>query len=112
MAGTARYLPAITRQLQDRLRDNELRMTDLLADTGYSNGSNYSFLEQKGITGWVPVFGMYKPVVSDFIYNQETDEYTCPAGKPLPFKGFDHTDDGRLLKKYWPRTKRLQGLPA
>jgi len=87
-------------------------MTDLLADTGYSNGSNYSFLEQKGITGWVPVFGMYKPVVSDFIYNQETDEYTCPAGKPLPFKGFDHTDDGRLLKKYWPRTKRLQGLPA
>jgi len=108
----SQYLPAITRQLQNRLRDNELRMTDLLADTGYSNGSNYSFLEQKGITGWVSVFGMYKPVVSSFIYNQETDEYTCPAGKPLPFKGFDHTDDGRLLKKYWPRTKRLQGLPA
>jgi len=57
----SQYLPAITRKLQNRLKEIGLIMTDLLADTGYSNGSNYSFLEQKGITGWVPVFGMYKP---------------------------------------------------
>jgi len=107
----SQYLPEITRQLQIRLKENELPMTDLLADTGYSNGSNYSFLEQKGITGWVPVFGMYKPVVPSFIYNQETDEYTCPAGKPLPFKGFGHTDDGRLLKKYWSAPKDCKVCP-
>ncbi len=107
----SQYLPEITRQLQNRLKENELRMNDLLADTGYSNGSNYSFLEQKGITGWVPVFGMYKPVSPDFIYNPETDQYTCPAGKPIPFKKFDHTDDGRMLKKYWSAPKDCKLCP-
>lgn len=31
-------------------------MTDLLADAAYSNGSNYSFFEQRNVTGWIPVF--------------------------------------------------------
>ncbi|RZK33518.1 MAG: IS1182 family transposase, partial [Hymenobacter sp.] len=101
----SQYLPHISNQLQNRLNDNELMMTDLLADTGYSNGSNYSFLEQKGVTGWVPVFGMFKPIVPGFTYSKENDEYTCMAGKPLPFKGFDHTADGRLLKNYWAASK-------
>ncbi|RYE22516.1 MAG: hypothetical protein EOP45_08095 [Sphingobacteriaceae bacterium] len=91
----------MSNQLQNRLKENELKMTDLLADTGYSNGSNYSFLEQKGVTGWIPVFGLFKPVVPGFTYNKESDEYTCSAGKPLPFKAFEHTADGRLLKSYW-----------
>lgn len=101
----SQYLPAITQELQNRLKENELTIANLLADTGYSNGSNYSFLEQKGVTGWIPVFGMFKPVVPGFTYNKETDEYTCMAGKPLPFKGFDHTADGRLLKSYWAASK-------
>jgi transposase len=101
----SQYLPHISNQLQNRLNDNELLMTNLLADTGYSNGSNYSFLEQKGVIGWIPVFGMFKPVVPGFTYNNDKDEYTCPAGKPLPFKGFDHTADGRLLKNYWAASK-------
>ena len=40
-------LPAITLKLQRRLTDNELHMQDLLADGGFSNGSNYAFLEQR-----------------------------------------------------------------
>ncbi|RZK31296.1 MAG: hypothetical protein EOO61_18205 [Hymenobacter sp.] len=107
----SQYLPHISNQLQNRLKDNELTMANLLADTGYSNGSNYSFLEQKGITGWVPVFGMFKPVVPGFTYNNDKDEYTCMAGKPLPFKGFDHTADGRLLKNYWAASKDCNSCP-
>ena len=107
----SQYLPEITRQLQSRLKENELRMNNLLADTGYSNGSNYSFLEQKGITGWIPTFGMYKPILPGFTYNQEKDEYICPAGKPVPFKKFDHTDDGRLLKQYWTASKDCKTCP-
>jgi transposase len=56
----SQYLPAITLKLQRRLMDNELRLQELLADGGYSNGSNYAFLEQRQITGWIPVFGKYK----------------------------------------------------
>nr|WP_255710118.1 transposase [Pontibacter harenae] len=83
------------------MKANALLMQDLLADAGYSNGSNYYMLEQQGITGWIPVFGKYKPKIEGFPYDRENDRYLCPMGKPLPFMGFDHTMDGRLLKNYW-----------
>ena len=35
-------------------------MEVLIADTGYSSGENYAFLEQKGITGFIPPHGTYK----------------------------------------------------
>ncbi|MFT2009772.1 transposase [Pontibacter sp. 13R65] len=94
------HLPSLTMQVQSRLKANALLMQDLLADAGYSNGSNYCMLEQQGITGWIPVFGMYKPEIVGFSYDKERDRYFCPMGKPLPFKGFDHTPDGRLMKHY------------
>jgi transposase len=43
----SQYLPHISNQLQNRLNDNELRMTDLLADTGYSNGSGLQLFRTK-----------------------------------------------------------------
>jgi hypothetical protein len=65
------YLPGISLQVQNRLDKNELVMTDLLADAGYSNGSNYNFLEQRNMTGWIPVFRKYKPEIEGFPYNKE-----------------------------------------
>jgi hypothetical protein len=54
----------------------------------------------RGITPWIPVFGQYKPEIEGFTYDKETDCFTCPAGKPLPFKRFDSDQDGRLSKRY------------
>ncbi|WP_229663664.1 transposase [Pedobacter quisquiliarum] len=101
----SQYLPNISLQVQNRLKKNELAMTDLLADAGYSNGSNYSFLEQRNITGWIPVFGKYKPEIEGFPYNKEKDEYSCPMNRPLPFKGFHTNLDGTVLKNYWAASK-------
>jgi IS5 family transposase len=47
----SQYLPRIVSVLQDRLSRNHLRLTDLMADAGYSNGYNYQFLEKRKITG-------------------------------------------------------------
>jgi hypothetical protein len=96
----SQYLPAITLKLQRRLIDNELRLQQLLADSGYSNGSNYAFLEQRQITGWIPVFGKYKPEIAGFPYDQQEDHFTCPAGKVLSFKTYDTNAEGGLLKIY------------
>jgi hypothetical protein len=71
-----------------------------LADTGYSNGSNYALLEQWKITGWIPVFGHYKPQIEGFSYDPEADHFTCSQSKRLPFKTFDRNADGSLLKIY------------
>ena len=108
----SQYLPSLAQQVQGRLKANGLLMQELLADAGYSNGSNYYFLEQRGITGWILVFGMYKPEIAGFPYDKENDRFMCPMGKPLPFKGFDHTQDGRLLKNYWAAPSDCRQCPS
>ena len=107
----SQYLPGIATGLQVRLKDNELVMANLLADTGYANGYNYSLLERKGVTGWVPVFGQYKPEIEGFPYNKEKDEYSCPMNKPLPFKGFYTDPDGAVFKNYWAAAKDCKVCP-
>ncbi|WP_229212005.1 transposase [Dyadobacter arcticus] len=97
----SQYLPRIISVLQDRLSRNHLRLTDLMADAGYSNGYNYRFLEKRKITGWIPVFGKFRPQVDGFDYNKETDSYTCPNGKKLPFRSLEYSAEGKPLKAYW-----------
>lgn len=96
----SQYLPAITLKLQRRLIDNELHLEELLADGGYSNGSNYAFLEQRQLTGWIPVFGGYKEQIEGFTYDQQADHYICRAGKIIAFKTYDTSPEGGLLKLY------------
>lgn len=107
----SQYLKDIGLKTQDRLRKNELTMTDLLADAGYSNGSNYDFLEQRKVAGWIPVFGRYKPEIKGFPYNRDKDEYRCPMDRPLPFKGFHTNRDGSVLKSYWAAPKDCKACP-
>lgn len=94
------HLPRLLAGLQQRLRKNELRLRDLLADAGYANGSNYALLEKQHVTAWIPVFGQYKPEIDGFAYDLSADKYTCPAGKDLLFRKYDTTADGGWLKQY------------
>ena len=107
----SQYLTDIGLKVQDRLRKNELRMTDFLADAGYSNGANYDFLEQRKITGWIPVFGKYKPKIEGFPYNREKDEYNCQMNRPLPFKALYTNRDGNVLKNYWAAPRDCKACP-
>nr|WP_240625680.1 transposase [Spirosoma pollinicola] len=104
-------LPDITRKLQQRLVHNELRLEEILADTGYSNGGNYALLEGWKITGWIPVFGKYKPQIDGFPYDPVADQFICSAEKPLPFKNFDSQADGGLLKIYRAAYQDCQQCP-
>jgi hypothetical protein len=94
------HLPNLVERLHTRLQRNSLSLQDLVADTGYSNGFNYAFLEQRGLTPWIPVFGAYKPEVAGFTYQAHPDEYRCRADKPLPFRNYRPTADGVWMKHY------------
>ena len=102
------HLPRLLSGLQRRLRSNELPLRDLLADAGYANGSNYALLESEQITAWIPVFGQYKADIEGFTYNVQTDDYTCSAGKVLPFRKYDTSADGHWLKIYWATCQDCQ----
>lgn len=95
------HLSSLVRGLQPRLQAQGLLWRELLADTGYANGSNYAFLEERGITPWIPVFGQYKAQIEGFTYDLAADAYTCAAGKALPFQKYDTSADGSWLKIYW-----------
>lgn len=94
------HLPRLVEQLHARLVAQELPLCEVLADAGYANGFNYAFLEQRGITPWIPVFGNYKSVVEGFSYEPDVSAYRCPAGKLLPFRAYCTSLAGNWLQNY------------
>jgi len=60
-------LQDITLRLKKRLWNQGLYWDTLLADTGYSSGENYAFLENLGLTSYIPPHGTYKGGPAGFV---------------------------------------------
>lgn len=90
-------LHAIATETQQNLDQKELT---IVADKGYHNGGQIQQCQDQQITtivahsevvnsnekGTTPDY-----IVTKFIYNNETDTYTCPQGETLTTKGTWHT---------------------
>jgi transposase len=104
-------LRGIVGKARERLAENGLAIEAVLADTNYSSGENYAWLEQQGITGWVPVFGQFKKEREGFAYDGNSDTFTCPRGKHLTLRR-EYTDKrGNDYKLYAARTADCSGCP-
>ena len=81
-------LEKLTEQMLENLKNNNITIDEILADTGYSSGEVLQYLEEKGINGWIPNFGQYKPEREGFIFNKEENRYECQRGNRaiLPYK--------------------------
>ena len=79
-------LQDITLRLKHRLNHQGLLWENILADTGFSDGANYAFLESIGLISYIPPHGTYKGGPDGFVYHKEQDHYVCPQGKVIPFK--------------------------
>ena len=69
-------LPDIVKRLKRRLWNQGLVWENCVADTGYSSGENYAFLEDHGIKSFIPPHGTYKGGPTGFEYI-ETADWTC-----------------------------------
>ena len=76
----------IVEQTIDNLQDNKLKIDEILADTGYSSGETYQFLEKENITAYIPPHGGYNTEKEGFIYDKDKDCYVCSQGIKLLFK--------------------------
>jgi len=94
------YLQEISNRLHRRLWKQGLYWENVVADTGYSSGENYAFLEAKGITSFIPPHGTYKGGPEGFTYAKEQDHYLCPQGKIIPFK--------KVFLDYRTKTKKKE----
>ena len=104
------HLQDITLRTKKRLWLHGFTLEDLLADTGYSSGENYAFLEKQNIQSYIPPHGTYKGGPEGFIYNKEDDHYICPQGQLIPFKKvfLDYRTKTKK-KEYRSSTKQCRG---
>lgn len=79
-------LQEITTTLQNRLRKYHLLWRNLAADTGYSSGENYAFLEQAQLESYIPAHGTYKGGPDGFRYHKEEDYWLCTQGEKVTFR--------------------------
>jgi len=86
------------------------------ADAGYASYEVLQYLENENIDGYIPDTRMRIEKAGKtkwfpkgkFVYNAETDEYTCPNGRNLHVSGKQKTHDDKMMKKY---TTDCKGCP-
>ncbi|SEC79081.1 Transposase [Pseudomonas frederiksbergensis] len=92
-----RQLEPMAKAAKDELQQTKLCVT---ADAGYSNGAQFQACEDAAITAFVPPNRANNPTSgeeqyfdrTDFSYDKDTDQYQCPAGKPLTLKQLNKGD--------------------
>jgi hypothetical protein len=93
-------LPSLLNNTIDNLNQEGIQIEEVYADAGYSSGEALKALEENNITGYIPNFGQYKPSRDGFIYDKQSDRYTCSRGVYLPFKKITTTSLGYKMKVY------------
>ena len=80
---------------------------NVLADTGYSSGENYAFIEAQGLISYIPPHGTYKGGPDGFTYDEDQDHYRCPMGKVIPFKKVFYENRNNTKKKEYRASKKV-----
>lgn len=103
-------LAAVIENTTNNLQPEGLLLEEIIADTNYSSGTVLQYLEDKNITGYIPV-GAYKKDREGFEYNQQNDEYVCRQGNKLVYKKDVLGRAGRYKKVYYSSSKDCSHCP-
>lgn len=103
----SQQLQDITKRVQQRLWKKGLLWENCIADTGYSSGENYAFLEQQQITSYIPPHGTYKGCPDGFTYDEQQDHFTCSQGVIIPFKKVFLDHRTKTKKKEYRASKKV-----
>ena len=95
-------LPAILGQTIENLKENEISIDQIVADTGYSSVEALQFCQKNNIDAYIPNIGSYKPTRAGFTYDPQNDRYLCTEGNKaiLPFKTISSDKNGHFRKEY------------
>jgi hypothetical protein len=84
------------------LKQNHLKINQIVADAAYSSGEALKYCEENNIDAYIPNFGRYKPEREGFVYNEELDQYECQQGNKatLPLHRANVKNGSYLVKRY------------
>ena len=108
-------LHQVADQMVENLSAENITPQQLVADAGYSSGESLQYLEAKGLQGWIPNFGQYKPEREGFVYNPLYDRYECRKENSnqahLTFKGIRTDSKGYSKRTYRSSETDCKGCP-
>jgi transposase len=94
-------LPGMVAQVVSNLKENDIEVQEIVADTGFSSGKALKVLEAMGITGYIPNTGTFHYEHEGFVYHAEGDYYECKNGRKLTYLAtYDDQRRYRLTKKH------------
>ena len=80
-------LPSLLDNTINNLNENDLQVTEILADGNYSSSEALRLLEHENIEDYILNFGQYKSSRKWFEYDKKKDCQICSQGKVLEYKG-------------------------
>ncbi|NQU88281.1 MAG: IS1182 family transposase, partial [Mariniphaga sp.] len=102
----------MVRQMKRRLLKHGLLWHNLPADTGYSSGENYAFLEQQNLISYIPPHGTYKGGPEGFTYIEDGDYWLCRNNKKVTFRKVKIEKKNNIKKRqYYTTTRDCKGCP-
>jgi transposase len=104
-------LPLILTNTIDNLTLHDIKIKEVLSDTGYSSGDALKALEFHNIIGYIPNFGQYKPFREGFTYDSKNDRYTCSKGAQLLYKKTYSDAKGNIKKHYRASSHNCKTCP-
>ena len=102
--GDSKCLPEVLKNVIENLKENELIIEEVIADTGFSSGVVLRSLEENNIVGYIPNRPQFVYERPGFTYNDKEDYYTCPGDKQLIYKGT--WKDGNHYNKFYGPNKK------
>lgn len=106
-------LPQILNQTIHNLKENNLTLEQILADTAYSSGDVLNYCAANNIDAYIPNFGQYKKEREGFVYNETLDQYECIQGNKaiLPFRKIKWSHDKNGMKVYRSNNSKCKHCP-
>lgn len=106
-------LEHILGQTISNLKENDLIVEQITADTGYSSGVALGYCTDNNIDAFIPNFGQYKHTREGFIYNEIKDQYECMRGNKaiLPFRKVRYSFDKHGMKVYRSDNSKCKSCP-
>ena len=103
-------LQDIATRVKGRLNHEGFLFANLLADAGYSSGENYAFLEQQGITSYIPQHGTYKGGPDGFTFHKDGNYWECTQGRKVTFHK-QREVKGTLQDHYYTKRSDCKDCP-
>jgi transposase len=103
-------LASVLRHVKSNLLENELLLSEVVADKGYSSADALKALQANGVTGYIPNRGQFNFEREGFTFDVTDDYYQCTEGIKLTYRG-TYFITGYWMKEYGANRKDCKDCP-